>query len=142
MKTEEKYKKIYLYCDGASRGNPGPAAIAYLIKDEADNILQQESKRIDKCTNNAAEYKAIIEGLRACQDFNPAEVIVCSDSQLAINQINKRWRINIENLKELYLEVKKIEQLFIKGTIIYIQKPRSNKNLRAADKLANMALDS
>ena len=140
MKTGEKFNKIYLYCDGASRGNPGPAAIAYLLKDEVDNILQKESKPINKCTNNVAEYRAIIEGLKACHNFNPAEVIVCSDSQLAINQINKRWRINIEHLKELYLEVKKIEQLFIKVT--YIQTARSNKNLREADKLANIALDS
>ena len=140
MKTEKRYNKVYLYCDGASRGNPGPAAIAYLIKDDADTILQQESERIGVCTNNAAEYKAIIQGLRACRNFTSTEVIVCSDSLLCINQINKKWKINIESLQELYLEVKKIEQTFAK--VIYLQKSRSNKNLRDADKLANIALDS
>jgi ribonuclease HI len=140
MKPEQKYTKIYLYCDGASRGNPGPAAIAYLIKDEAGNILKQESKRIPDCTNNTAEYKAIILGLKACHNFTSAEVIVCSDSNLAINQINKKWKINVQNLKELFSEVKEDEQSFRK--VIYLQKSRSDKNLIEADKLANMALDS
>jgi ribonuclease HI len=140
MNTTNKYYKVYLYCDGASRGNPGPAAIAYLIKDDADNLLRQKSERIQDCTNNTAEYKAIIQGLKACRNFTSEEVIVCSDSQLSINQINKKWKINVERLKELFTEVKKIEKTFAK--VIYLQKSRSDKNLREADKLANIALDS
>lgn len=140
MKSEQKYNTIYLYCDGASRGNPGPAAIAYLIKDEAGTILQKDSKRIPDCTNNTAEYNAIIWGLRACHRFTSTEVIVCSDSNLTINQINRKWKINVQNLITLFFEVKKEEQSFNK--VVYLQKSRYDKNLIEADKLANMALDS
>ena len=92
MKYQKKLNKVYVYCDGASRRNPGPAAIAFIIKDENGNVLKQGKKCIGDSTNNTAEYKAIIEGLGACSSFTRKEVIVCSDSQLAISQINRIWR--------------------------------------------------
>lgn len=140
MKYKKKSQKVFVYCDGASRGNPGSAAIAYTIKDENGVLLKQYSECIGDCTNNIAEYKAIIEGLSTCSSFTRTEVVVCSDSQLAITQINKSWRINKEHLKKLYEEVKNKETMYEKVT--YIHKMRTNQNLKEVDKLVNDALNT
>jgi len=132
--------KVNVFCDGAARGNPGSAAIAYIIKDEKGTILKQESRCIGECSNNTAEYKAIIEGLKACSSFTRQEVTVFSDSQLAIKQINGIWRINYEHLRELYQEVRRTETVFKKVT--YIHKLRTNHDLREVDRLVNEVLDS
>ncbi len=139
MKQQEKFEKVNLYCDGASRGNPGRAAIAYIIKDGNGNLLKQKAEYIGISTNNTAEYKAIIAGLRAASTFTQNTVWVHSDSNLAINQLNNRWKINKDHLKDLYQEVKKIEKQFNK--VFYTQKPRTDENLIEADQLANEALD-
>ncbi|MFX1297002.1 MAG: ribonuclease HI family protein [Promethearchaeota archaeon] len=140
MKYPKKLNKVFVYCDGASRGNPGSAAIAYIIKDKDGHILKQANKHIGECTNNIAEYKAIIEGLNACSSFTRNEVILCSDSNLAIKQISKIWKINKDHLKKLYFEVKNKESLFNKVT--FIHKLRANENIKEVDKLVNKALDS
>ena len=140
MSSKNLLKRVQVFCDGAARGNPGSAAIAYLIKDETDTILKQERKRIGDCTNNVAEYKAIIEGLKACSNFTRESVTVFSDSQLAIKQINGIWKINYEHLEELYRQVKKAETIFKKVT--FIHKLRNNKDIMEVDRLANEALDS
>ena len=97
-----KIEKAVLYTDGASRGNPGPAAIGAVIRDSKGVVLARISRRIGKTTNNQAEYHAVIAALSNSKITSVDESIdICSDSQLIINQLNRRWNIKEDHLRKL-----------------------------------------
>jgi ribonuclease HI len=123
--------------DGACRGNPGPAAIGVTLKDESGKTLATISRRIGRTTNNQAEYAALIAGLTAACKLGAREVLVRTDSELLVKQVNGRYRLRNAGLKPLYLEVLKLRESFNAFAIIYI--PREEN--READALANQALD-
>ena len=80
--------KLILNTDGGSRNNPGPAGIGYVIKDSTGKILEKRGKYIGNYTNNEAEYKALIEGLRACAKLGGKTIDCFLDSQLVVNQLS------------------------------------------------------
>jgi ribonuclease HI len=129
---------IHLYTDGGSRGNPGPAAYGFLICGE-ERELYKEGKKLGTTTNNVAEYKAIIEGLRKALDHSES-VEVFSDSELVVKQLNGRYKVKKEHLRALYLAVKDLEKRFKKVT--YTHRPRESPMQKKADALVNEALDS
>ena len=98
---------IQLYTDGGARGNPGPAAYGFLIY-ENNEELYSEGKKLGTTTNNVAEYKAIIEGLRRAKDLSDS-VQVFSDSELIVKQLNGEYKVKKEHLKALYIQVKQLE---------------------------------
>jgi ribonuclease HI len=137
LKDNLSTKKFIINADGAARGNPGPAAIGAIIKDETGNTAGRISRPIGITTNNQAEYRAIIAALEKAISLGARQVMVKSDSELVVNQINGRYKIKNTALWPLYLKVVeligKLESFSITGI------PRE-KNTEA-DALANRALD-
>ncbi len=131
-------KKAIIWVDGASRGNPGPAAIGAIIKDEQGRLLARVSRRLGIMTNNQAEYRAIIAAREIVVTLGARQVAVKSDSELVVRQINGRYRVKKAELKPLYQQVKQLQGRLEGFTITHV--PRQ-QNIEA-DKLANAALDS
>lgn len=122
-----------LYFDGCSKGNPGPSGSGALIKDE--NIVWRDFEYVGNTTNNVAEYKGLILGLKQLKFLNITKVIVKGDSMLVINQMNGKYKVNAPHLLPLYNEAKQLIQ-DIDVTFIYI--PRHlNKE---ADYLSNQGV--
>jgi len=125
-----------IYCDGASRSNPGEASIGIsILKDneEIDTI----KKRIGIATNNVAEYLGLIEALQYCIENNIMEVVIYLDSLLVVNQVNLEYKVKSKKLQEYYnLSIDLINQI----NNIEINHVRREFNKRA-DQLANQALD-
>ena len=131
-----KVKKVVIHADGASRGNPGLAAIGVTIKDEQGRLVAAISRRIGRTTNNQAEYRAIIAALEEAAKLGAEEAEVNLDSELVVKQVNGKYRVRKATLKPLYQRVKRLQSLLHNSTITYI--PRQ-QNIEA-DNLANMAL--
>lgn len=130
--------EFVLYCDGASRGNPGPSAIgaAGYREGEKDPVIQV-SERIGNTTNNQAEYRALIAGIRAVLAHGGKSVEIRMDSELAVKQVNGEYRVKNAGLKELHAEARLLlEQISWK--IRHVPRDQNQE----ADRLANLALDS
>ena len=131
-------KSIYINCDGASRGNPGRAAIGIQIKGEdKKTVLKQHSEYVGKTTNNVAEYLAVLKSLDIAKKFTNQNVFVYSDSELLVRQLNGMYKVKNKNLKELFDQVQKLQNSFQKVVFTHI---RREYNV-IADQLANSALD-
>src|SRR2546428_244467 len=115
-------EKLNIYTDGASRGNPGNAAIAFIIEDQNGNILKQHSESIGMTTNNTAEYVAIIRALEEASSYCRWEVFCFCDSEVVTKQLNGIYRIKKKHLKEKFLETRNMEKMFRK--VIYSQLKR------------------
>lgn len=129
-------KKVVIHSDGVSRGNPGPAAIGAIIRDERGRLLASISQPIGRATNNQAEYRAIIAALEKALALGARQVELNSDSELVVRQIKGQYRVRKEALRPLYQRVKELQSLLEGFTIKHI--PRQQN--READKLANAAL--
>ena len=129
-------RSIEIFIDGASRGNPGLAAIGATIKDEQGRLVTQISQRIGVTTNNQAEYKVIIVALKEAVRLGIKQVDINSDSQLVVRQINGQYRVKKTSLKSLYQEVKQLQSLLEGFTITHIPRQRNTE----ADNLADRAL--
>lgn len=116
-------------CDGASRGNPGPAGIGVVIDGE------KFSKYIGTATNNQAEYRAVILGLKKAREMGADEVVVKTDSNLVARQLNGDWKVN-KNV-ELFEEARDLLGWFGYAEVVHVGR---ESNLEA-DRLANRALD-
>lgn len=130
-----KVNRVIICTDGASRGNPGPAAIGATIKDEQGKLIARISQRIGQATNNQAEYRAVIAALEEATRLGAKQVDMNSDSQLVVRQINGEYRVKKAALKPLYQQAKKLQSLFNGFTITYIPRQQNQE----ADNLANMA---
>ncbi|MEW6617196.1 MAG: ribonuclease HI family protein [Patescibacteria group bacterium] len=131
-------KKIVIYTDGGARGNPGPAAIGVVFPD----LEKEYGEQIGIATNNIAEYKAVIFGLKKAKqllkdEYENIEIEVRSDSELLVHQMNGKYRVKNENLKHLYIETQNLLGNF--KNVIFVHIPRE-KN-KEADKMVNSALD-
>jgi len=129
-------KKVVIYADGAARGNPGPAAIAAIIKDEQGRLITNISRRIGTATNNQAEYRAIIAALEEATRLGAREVDIRSDSQLVVKQISGGYRVRKPALKPLYHRVKQLQRQLQGFTITYSPRQQNTE----AHNLAHLAL--
>ena len=127
-----------VYTDGASRGNPGPAAYGFIFVRNSE-IIFEDSGTLGKTTNNTAEYYAILSALKKAQEFARESVTVWSDSELVIKQINNQYRITKPHLAELRAELAIEEKKFV--GIHFRNVPRENRFIRRCDELCNQALD-
>lgn len=132
--------KLIIYTDGASRGNPGPAAYGFTISDEKGNLLHKEGGYIGFTTNNVAEYTAVLQALETVEQRYADQAIqveVFADSKLVIEQLLGNYKVKSKRLKPI---IERIKILTIKlGGVIFSHVPRAKNIL--ADKLANEALD-
>ncbi len=136
-------EKFIIYTDGASRGNPGPAAIGVVFLNSKRQVLKEYNCYKGEKTNNEAEYEAIIWGLKKFKALwgkkkaKEAEIEVNTDSELIAEQMNGRYKIESEKLQKLFLKLWNLRLDF--GAVEIKHIPRE-KNKRA-DELANEALD-
>ena len=128
--------KYQLFCDGASRSNPGDASIGISILLDGKEV-HTISKKIGIATNNEAEYQALIDALNYCVDNSIKEQEVFLDSNLVVEQVNKNFKVKAGNLKVLN---SKVDDLIQEFNFIEINHVYREENKRA-DQLANMALD-
>ncbi|MFA5332061.1 MAG: ribonuclease HI family protein [Methanoregula sp.] len=136
--TKSPSAPLDVYTDGASRGNPGPAAYGFIFV-RNNEIIFEESKTMGKTTNNTAEYYAILSALKRAQEFTRESITVYSDSELVIKQINNQYRITKPHLAELRAELAIVEKNFT--DIHFRNVPRENRLIRRCDELCNLALD-
>jgi len=136
--------KIIINTDGGSRGNPGEGAIGIVFLDEKEKVIKSYGEKIGFCTNNEAEYKALIFALKKAKAYfgkdkiKSYEIEVRSDSEILINQMNGKYKIQDERMGKLFLEVWNLRVELPK--IKFLSIPREQNKL--ADKLANEALDA
>ena len=139
-----KKNNLVVFTDGGARGNPGPAAIGFIIKDTYGQILVEQGKCIGQTTNNVAEYQAVIEALTWLKNnFKMKETLnnqidFFLDSNLVVNQLNGFFKIKDAKLKNLIIKVRSLEKE-INEKIFYHFIPRQ-KNYHA-DFLVNQTLD-
>jgi ribonuclease HI len=131
-------KHVTIYTDGGSRGNPGPAAIAFLIQCDNGKIQKSYSNYIGIHTNNQAEYKALIAAMQFI--LKKAEEITCYlDSELVVKQINGLYSVKNLELRNLWNEIKRLKECFKKT--VFISVPRTNYFIKKADWLLNKKLN-
>ena len=126
-----------VHCDGASRGNPGESAAGVVIYDSYGSVTARISVRLGVLTNNQAEYRAVLAGMRLVEQLHPAEVEFRQDSQLTVQQLSGEWKIKNEVLRELATQIHNAAPP--DATVRYTHVNRSENTM--ADQLANWALD-
>ncbi len=131
-----KIERVVIFTDGASQGNPGPAAIGATIEDEQGRRITSISQPIGRTTNNQAEYRAIIAALEKAISLGAKQVEIRSDSELVVRQINGRYRVKNASLKPLYQRAKHLQSQLAGFTIAHIPRQQNTE----ADTLANIAL--
>ena len=128
---------LKLYVDGASRGNPGDAGAGFYLLDEDGNELLEGMRYLGRMTNNAAEYHALILGLREVLDIGGTSVEIYTDSELVARQMKGIYNVRNSHLRELYQEaVALLDKLHS-----YEMIPIRREDNRKADRLANEAID-
>lgn len=128
--------RAHVYFDGASRGNPGPAAVGWVIV-TGDGIAAEGSDRIGRATNNQAEYEALLHALDAAADFGFDSLQIRGDSQLVVKQVKGAWNTNDPELREKRVRVRELLREFDEWSLDHVPREINDR----ADELANEALD-
>jgi ribonuclease HI len=129
--------KARLFTDGGARGNPGPAAYAYVLEGSDGAVLAARGEAIGIATNNVAEYRALVAGLERAAETGVDELEVVSDSELLVKQMRGEYRVKNAALRELSLEAARLARAI--GRVTYRAVRREENEL--ADRLVNEALD-
>ncbi|MGB2865772.1 MAG: phosphoribosylglycinamide formyltransferase [Sedimentisphaerales bacterium] len=130
--------KIIAYTDGGSRGNPGPAAAGFVLNDSSGTQLQAKAYVIGRTTNNVAEYTSLVKALEAARKIGAEQLIVFSDSELLVKQINGQYRVKSELIKPLYEQAVNLLDRFKNWNVHHITRDKN----KLADSLVNQALDA
>jgi len=132
-----KITKLTIYTDGGARGNPGPAGIGAVAYDEKGNTVFTVSEYIGEATNNQAEYKAVIAALEKAAGQGAQELDVFMDSELAVKQLNREYKVKNQELAQLFLKIHNLTMSFKKVKYFHIRREKNTQ----ADRLVNNALD-
>ncbi|HEV3482479.1 MAG TPA: reverse transcriptase-like protein [Candidatus Acidoferrales bacterium] len=124
--------------DGASRGNPGPASYAVVIRDPSGKIILELAKKLGRETNNVAEYYALLAALDYAVSYGISALRIRSDSELLVRQIQGRYKVKSAELKPLFERATKLARQLSYFAIEHVRREQN----RDADALANVALDS
>jgi ribonuclease HI len=130
-------EKLNLFTDGGSRGNPGPAAAGFVLKNDKGETVERGGKFLGRATNNEAEYQAVIEGLKEALNFEPGRLTCFLDSSLVVNQLNGIFKIKEARLRELTFEIKSLEKNFAEVYYRYIPREQNKE----ADEVVNQILN-
>jgi len=136
-------KKLIVYTDGASRGNPGPASIGVVIGDEKEKEIKKYGQAIGQATNNQAEYEAVVFALKKIKSLFGGkktanmEVEIRSDSELLVNQLQGSYKILDANIQTLFIKIWNLKIDYKKVNFVLVPREKNQK----ADFLANEALD-
>jgi ribonuclease HI len=127
-----------LFTDGGARGNPGPAAAAYVLETDDGTVLDTRGEAIGVATNNVAEYRALLAGLEAARDRGVDELEVVSDSELLVKQMRGEYKVKNAALRELSLQAARLAREI--GDVRYKAVRREHNEF--ADRLVNETLDA
>jgi phosphoribosylglycinamide formyltransferase-1 len=130
-------EKIIIYTDGASRGNPGPAAAGFILRDGDGNQLQAKSFFLGRATNNVAEYTGFIKALESAQELGAKQLSVFSDSELLVRQINGKYKVKSEQIRPLFQQAVQLLEKFEGYKITFVPREQNKE----ADGLVNQALN-
>jgi ribonuclease HI len=139
--NDRKVDELLLYCDGGSRGNPGPSAIGAVVYDattEPPTRIASVSECIGITTNNVAEYKALIAGLEAVANLGARVIRVRADSLLVIKQLRGEWKVKHANIKPLAAAANKLLAAYDVKDLQHVPREENTE----ADALVNQALDA
>ncbi len=129
--------KLVVHVDGGSRGNPGPAAAGAVVSTPEGEIVDRASELIGYATNNVAEYRGLLLGLRRARELGADEVEVVNDSELVAKQVNGRYKVKHPDMKPLHAEALAALRGFAKWKVRSVPREK-NKD---ADAMVNEALD-
>jgi broad specificity phosphatase PhoE/ribonuclease HI len=130
--------RVIVEADGGSRGNPGPAGYGALVRDAASGaVLREVAAGIGVASNNVAEYRGLIAGLKAALEVGADDVEVRMDSLLVVNQMSSKWKVKHEAMRPLAIEAAGLVRRF--GSVTFTHIPRARN--AHADRLANEAMD-
>ena len=138
VRALSKMDSLEVYSDGASRGNPGPAAIAFMVLSEDRKTLKRYSKCVGVRTNNQAEYEALISALEFASTLSDQQAVCYIDSELVVKQLNGEYRVRNQKLKVLWRKVNALKQRFKRISFKHVS--RTNRYIQEVDQLANEAL--
>jgi ribonuclease HI len=127
-----------LWTDGGARGNPGPAAYGYVLEAADGTVLAAHGEAIGQATNNVAEYRALVAGLKKAKELGVDDLEVVSDSELLVKQMRGEYKVKNEALRELSLQASGLARQL--GAVTYTAVRREHNEL--ADQLVNEALDA
>ena len=136
-------KKIIIYTDGGSRGNPGPSAIGVVFRNEIGQEIKNYSQYIGEATNNEAEYNALIFGLEKFKQLfgkklaQVSEIEIRSDSELLVKQMNGEYKLSDEKIQKFFIEIWNLKIDFKNVKFKHIPREKNKE----ADRLVNEALD-
>ena len=126
-----------LYTDGAARGNPGEAGAGIVIFDNSGQEIIADCLYLGKCTNNMAEYRALLFGLEKARTLGVGDIAIYLDSELIVRQLQGVYKVKNEALKPLYNTAKKLITTFQATSINHVPRDQNKR----ADQLANRAID-
>jgi ribonuclease HI len=129
---------VKLFTDGGARGNPGPAAYAYVLEHEDGTVLASKGQTIGVATNNVAEYGGLVAGLEKAIELGLTDVQVVSDSELMVKQMRGEYKVKNEALRGLSQRAGRLAREV--GEVEYRHVRREQNEL--ADRLVNEALDA
>lgn len=129
--------KAVLRTDGGARGNPGPAGAGFVLEDDAGTCIASGGRFLGTTTNNVAEYEALLLGLGVARDKGVTHLVVFSDSELLVRQMNGVYRVKHPNMKPLFERAQALAKSFVSLEVRHV--PRAMN--AAADELANRAMD-
>jgi ribonuclease HI len=135
---EDSRPRLIVFTDGAARGNPGPAGIGVVVSDERGRAVAELGQGIGEATNNVAEYRAAIEGLRIAAERGAGTVVLRSDSRLLVEQLSGRFRVKSPTLQRLHEEARRLMKRF--DGVMFEHVPREFNT--EADHLANEGIDA
>jgi ribonuclease HI len=131
--------RLMVYSDGGARGNPGPAAAAFLILTEKGQILKKSSRCLGVRTNNQAEYEALIAALEAAAAFGTVEVICHLDSEVVTKHLTGEYKVKNAVLRGMWVRVQELKKCFKATSFVHVL--RTDRHIEEADRLVNEALD-
>lgn len=129
-------KVLTIHIDGAARGNPGPAAFAFVIAQDGCPTLREKG-RLGETTNNVAEYTALVRALEKATELGGKRLLIHSDSELLVKQMNGEYRVKSDDLRPLFQQARELSRRFDLVSIRHVPREQNSE----ADRLCNEALD-
>ena len=130
--------RLRVNVDGGSRGNPGPAAVGVVVRDESGEVIADAAEPIGNATNNVAEYRALIRGVELAAEHGATSLELLGDSELVVKQVRGEYRVKDANLKPLHAQARQALSAFSEWSFDHVRREQNAE----ADALVNQALDA
>lgn len=131
---------IYTNSDGGARGNPGPGAVAAIVRKDGEILIKSSKFLGERVTNNVAEYEGLIHALELASKVTNNELTCFLDSELVVNQLLGKYKVRNEDILQLFLKVQKMQENF--KSIKYQYVPRTDNFQQIVDEILNDELDN